>query len=88
MNLKRFSPIYFPNKNQIMEIYLRDKAEMVYKSQNIPVDSLGVFKVNEEEWIYWYKDMRLFDTGSANSEPKAMQEATKYIKQINIRHDI
>jgi len=40
MNLKRFSPIYFPNKNQIMEIYLRDKAEMVYKSQNIPVDSL------------------------------------------------
>jgi hypothetical protein len=35
-----------------MEIYQREKAEMVYKSQNIPVPSLGVFKVIEEEWIY------------------------------------
>jgi hypothetical protein len=62
-----------------MEIYLRDKAEMVYKSQNIPVPSLGVFKVNEEEWIYWYSDGKIYDTGSATTESEAMQKAKRYI---------
>ena len=70
-----------------MEIFLRDKAEMVFKSQNIPVNSLGVFQANDEEWIYWFSDGRIFDTGSSPSKPKAMREATKYIKQIDFSHE-
>jgi len=70
-----------------MEIFLRDKAEMFFKSQNIPVNSLGVFKANDEEWIYWYSDGLIFDTGSSSSEPKAMQEAKKYIKLIDFSHE-
>jgi hypothetical protein len=70
-----------------MEIFLRDKAGMVFKSQNIPVNSLGVFQANDEEWIYWYSDGRIFDSGSSPSEPKAMQEAKKYIKLIDPSHE-
>jgi hypothetical protein len=70
-----------------MEVYLRDKAEMVFKSQNIPVNSLGVFQANDGEWIYWYSDGRIFDSGSSPSEPKAMQEAKKYIKLIDFVHE-
>lgn len=70
-----------------MEIYLRDKAEKVFKSQNIPGNSLGVFKANDEEWIYWYSDGHIFDTGSSPSEPKAMQEAKKYIELIDFTHE-
>ncbi len=70
-----------------MKIFLRDKAEMVFKSQNIPVNSLGVFKANDEEWIYWYSDGQIFDTGSSPSEPKAMQEAKKYIELIDFIHE-
>lgn len=70
-----------------MEIYLRDKAEMVFKSQNIPGNSLGVFKANDEEWIYWYSDGHIFDTGSSPSEPKAMQEAKKHIELIDFTHE-
>jgi hypothetical protein len=70
-----------------MEIFLRGKAEMVFRSQNIPVNSLGVFQANDEEWIYWYSDGRIFDSGSSPSEPKAMQEAKKYIKLIDFSHE-
>ena len=70
-----------------MEIFLRDKAELVFKSQNIPFNSLGVLQANDEEWIYWYSDGRIFDSGSSPSEPKAMQEAKKYIKLIDFVHE-
>lgn len=62
-----------------MEIFLREKAEIVFKSQTIPVNSLGVFKVSDEEWIYWFSDGKIYDTGSATTEPEAMQKAKQYI---------
>lgn len=62
-----------------MEIYLRDKAEKKFKSLNIPVNSLGVFKVSDEEWIYWFNDGKIYDTGSATTEAEAMQKAKQYI---------
>ena len=62
-----------------MEIYLRDKAEKKFKSLNIPVNSLGVFKANDNEWIYWFNDGKIYDTGSATTEAEAMQKAKQYI---------
>jgi hypothetical protein len=69
-----------------MEIYGRHKAERVFKSQKIPVNSLGVFKGNDNEWVYWYSDGKIYETGSATTEVEAKQKATKNIKLINIRH--
>uniref|UniRef100_UPI00404844DA hypothetical protein n=1 Tax=Algoriphagus sp. TaxID=1872435 RepID=UPI00404844DA len=76
-----------------MEIFLREKAEIVFKSQNIPVNSLGVFKANDEEWIYWFKNGKIYDTGSATTEAEAMHKAKRYIPlrdplHKNIRKDI
>ena len=62
-----------------MEIYGRDKAEIVFKSLNIPVNSLGVFKANDNEWIYWFSDGNIYDTGSATTEAEAKQKAKRYI---------
>ena len=62
-----------------MEIYGRDKAEIVFKSLNIPVNSLGVFKANDNEWVYWYNDGKIYDTGSATTEAEAKQNAKQYI---------
>jgi len=71
-----------------MEIYLRDQAKRVFYSRNIPIESMGVFNSNTDEWVYWYKDEKIYDTGFADTESEAMKEATKYIKQINLRYDI
>ena len=62
-----------------MEIFGRDKAEIVFKSLNIPVNSLGVFKANDNEWIYWFSDGKIYDTGSATTEAEAKQKAKRYI---------
>jgi hypothetical protein len=69
-----------------MEIYGRDKADRVFKSQKIHVNSLGVFKANDNEWVYWYSDGKIYETGSAITEVDAKQKATENIKLINIRH--
>ena len=71
-----------------MEIYLRDQAKRIFYSLEIPLNSLGVFMGKEGDWIYWYSNNHVFDTGSAETEAEAMKEATKYIKQINLRYDI
>jgi hypothetical protein len=70
-----------------MEIYGRDKAERVFKSQKIPVNSLGIFKANDREWVYWFSDSLIYDTGSANSEAAALQKAKRNIELINIRYE-
>ncbi len=62
-----------------MEFYGRDKAEIVFKSLNIPVNSLGVFKANDNEWIYWFSDANIYDTGSATTEAEAKQKAKRHI---------
>ena len=69
-----------------MEIYGKDKAERVFKSQKMPVNSLGVFKANDNEWDYWYSDGKIYETGSATIEVEAKQKATENIILINIRH--
>lgn len=67
-----------------MEVYLRDKAEMVFKSQKIPVNSFGVFKANDDEWIYWFSDGQIYETGSATTEAEALQKARRYIELTDI----
>lgn len=62
-----------------MEIYIRDKAEKKFNSLNFPVNSLGVFKANDEEWIYWFNDGKIYDTGSATTEAETIQKAKRYI---------
>lgn len=71
-----------------MEVYLREQAKKIFYSLDIPINSLGVFMGEEDDWIYWYSNDRVFDTGSAETEAEAMKQATKYIKQINLRYDI
>ena len=62
-----------------MKIFGRDKAEIVFKSKNIPVNSLGVFKANDNEWVYWFSDGKIYETGTAITEIEAKQKAKQYI---------
>ena len=62
-----------------MEIYGGDNAEIIFKSLNIPINSLGVFKANDNEWVYWFSDGKIYDTGSAITEAEAKQKAKQYI---------
>ncbi len=77
-SLKPFYQYIF-QENHTMEIYLRDKAEKKFNGLNIPDNSMGVFKANDEEWIYWFKDGKIYDTGSATTEAEAMHKAKRYI---------
>jgi len=56
---------------------------MVFKSQKIPVNSFGVFKANDDEWIYWFSDGQIYETGSATTEAEALQKAKRHITLIN-----
>ncbi len=71
-----------------MEIYLRESAKKTFYSRDIPIKSMGVFESNKDEWVYWYKDEKIYDTGFADTEAEAIQKAKRYIKVINLRYDI
>ena len=66
-----------------MEIYLGDKAEKKFNGLNIPVNSLGVFKANDDEWVYWFSDGKIYDTGSVTTEAEAIQKAKSHIPLID-----
>ena len=69
-----------------MEIYGGDNAEIIFKSLNIPINSLGVFKANDNEWVYWFSDGKIYDTGSAITEAEAKQKAKAHIVGIGITY--
>jgi hypothetical protein len=45
---------------------------------------MGIFESNKDEWVYWYKDEKIYDTGFADTEAEAIQKAKRYIKIINL----
>jgi hypothetical protein len=67
-----------------MEIYLRESAKKIFYSRDIPIKSMGIFESNKDEWVYWYKDEKIYDTGFADTEAEAIQKAKRYIKIINL----
>lgn len=71
-----------------LEIYLGDQAKKIFFSRDIPIESMGVFKSSVDEWIYWYRDERVYDTGFADTSAEAMQKAKAYITVIDLRYDI
>ena len=71
-----------------MNIYIGDQAKKIFFSRDIPIESMGVFKSNTDEWVYWYRDERVYDTGFADTQAEAMQKSKAYIKIINLRYDI
>jgi len=66
-----------------MEIYLRDQAKKIFYSRDIPIESMGVFNSNTDEWVYWYKDEKIYDTGFADTEAEALQKAKARITLID-----
>ena len=74
--------------DKLMNIYLGQQAKKLFFGREIPMDSMGVFKSNIDEWVYWYRDERVYDTGFADTQAEAMQKSKAYIKIINLRYDI
>ena len=74
--------------DKLMNIYLGQQAKKLFFGHEIPMDSMGVFKSNIDEWVYWYRDERVYDTGFADTQAEAMQKSKAYIKIINLRYDI
>ena len=71
-----------------MTIYLGQQAKSLFYMREVPVESMGVFQSNTDEWVYWYRDERVYDTGFADTQAEAMQKSKAYIKIINLRYDI
>ena len=74
--------------DKLMNIYLGQQAKSLFFGREIPMDSMGVFKSNIDECVYWYRDERVYDTGFADTQAEAMQKSKAYIKIINLRYDI
>ena len=71
-----------------MEIYLRDQAKRLFYSRDIPSNSIGVFQSHVGEWLYWFCDDWVYDTGFADTEAEALQIAKKNFRPLQKRYDI
>lgn len=58
-----------------MQVYIGDQARVLFDSEKVPSNSIGVFSFDMKEWIYWFADSWSFDTGSADSEIEALRMA-------------
>lgn len=64
-----------------MRIYLGSQAKFMFKDDDIPVNSIGVFKSwASDDWVYWYSDRFLYDVGDAKTESKALSKAIKNLR--------
>lgn len=57
-----------------MNIYIGQQAKDMIDKDQIPVNSIGVCKVNQG-WAYWYWDGHIFDSGVKKSEELALNTA-------------
>ena len=58
-----------------MQIYIGDQARVLFDSETIPNNSIGVFLHKVDGWVYWFSDKWYFDSGSAESELEALRKA-------------
>ena len=63
-----------------MKVFVGDQAESMYCFESFPINSIGVFFL-ENEWIYWFKNTFSFDTGTATNEKEAFAKAKMNIQK-------
>jgi hypothetical protein len=63
-----------------MQIYIGDQARVLFDSETIPNNSIGVFLHKVDGWVYWFSDKWYFDSGSAESEIDALRKAKDNLK--------
>lgn len=64
-----------------MRIFLGLQAKYMFKDDDIPVNSIGVFKSwTSNGWVYWYSDRFVYDVGEKESEGEALMTAMKNLK--------
>lgn len=65
-----------------MKVYLGDQAKRMAESEDMPLNSIGVWKSYESGWGYWFRDSFIFDTGLKASEDIAFKTAKLNLKFI------
>lgn len=63
-----------------MQVYIGDQARVLFDSETIPNNSIGVFLHMMDGWVYWFSDKWYFDSGSAESEIDALRKAKDNLK--------
>jgi len=63
-----------------MQVYIGDQARVLFDSETIPNNSIGVFLHKMDGWVYWFSDKWYFDSGSAESEIDALRKAKDNLK--------
>lgn len=63
-----------------MNVFLGKQAKSLFYGRDIPVNSIGVFQSIGGEWVYWFTNGFIYDTGVAKSESEALQIAKNNFK--------
>lgn len=58
-----------------MQVYIGDQAKRLFDTEDVPLNSIGVFFSEMGEWAYWFSDKWYFDTGCAETEIEALRKA-------------
>ena len=58
-----------------MQVFIGDQARVLFDTEKVPSNSIGVFFSNMDEWVYWFSDSWYFDSGSAETEIDALRKA-------------
>jgi hypothetical protein len=63
-----------------MNIYLGHQAKSLFYMREIPVDSIGAFQAVGGDWVYWYNDGYVYNTGFADTQIEALRIAKENFK--------
>lgn len=63
-----------------MNVYIGDQAKRIFETLDVPQKSIGVFQSSSGEWVYWFTDGWVYDSGSADTELDALRKAKENIR--------